>query len=382
MHPIHKLRNSRMIVGVLSFWAFAMAQAQYPSSTIISPSPQQPAATQSPAPGDESDDAYLSPEERVNIAVYEACHGSVVHIESQAVDVDRFFGIEVPVEGSGSGAIWDHQGHILTNYHVVEDGQRFIVTLDDGSQHPATLVGKDPPNDIALLKIDAPPQTLHPVRPGRSDSLRVGQKVFAFGSPFGLERTMTAGIVSSLNRTLPGRNHRIMKSIIQIDAALNRGNSGGPLMDSRGRLVGMNTAIASSTGESAGVGFAIPASTILRIVPQLIQHGRVERPLVGIDKVAETNRGLLVVEILPDGPADAAGLRRAQMVRQRTLFGIQTYMRLDTADIITHADGKPVRTIDDLMSIVEQHRPGDLLTLTILREGNSQQLALRLGEGG
>ena len=186
----------------------------------------------------------------------------------------------------------DRDGHVLTNFHVVEGAREIRVTLFDGQTYDAKLVGGDPDTDVAVLKIDAPAESLFPVAFGSSTNLLVGQRVFAIGNPFGLERTLTTGIISSLNRSLPGRHgRRSLRSIIQIDAAINPGNSGGPLLDSHGRMIGMNTAIASKTGESAGVGFAIPINTIARVVPQLIQNGRVRRPDSGIARVYQTDRG-------------------------------------------------------------------------------------------
>ena len=198
-------------------------------------------------------------------------------------------------EGEGSGVVLDRQGHILTNFHVVDGAREIQVTLYDGKTYDARVVGKDPATDVAVLKIEAPPASLFPVVLGNSAQLRVGQRVFAIGNPFGLERTLTTGIISSLDRSLPSRRSgRSLKSIIQIDAAINPGNSGGPLLDSHGRMIGMNTAIASKTGESAGVGFAIPVSTIARVVPQLIEKGRVRRPEAGIMRVYQTEQGLLI----------------------------------------------------------------------------------------
>ena len=250
-------------------------------------------------------DDGLTPDERVNIQVYEKGNRSVVNITTLTVRADFLFR-EVPAEGSGSGSVLDKAGHILTNEHVVEGAREIMVTLYDGNSYAGKLVGVDPLNDIAVLKIDAPPETLFPVEVGDSARLRVGQKIYAIGNPFGLERTMTTGIISSLNRTLPSRSGRLMKQIIQIDAALNRGNSGGPLLDSQGRLIGMNTAIASTTGQNTGVGFAVGANVIHRVVPELIRSGRIIRPDIGITRVMETEQGLLVATLSEKGPAEEA----------------------------------------------------------------------------
>ena len=197
----------------------------------------------------------LTPEERVNIQVYDRANRSVVNITTHSVRPDFFFMLDVPAEGAGSGSVLDKLGHVLTNYHVIADAQRIDVTLHDSQTYEAALVGKDPDNDIAVLKITAPTDSLFPVTLGNSSPLLVGQKVYALGNPFGLDRTLTVGIISSVNRSLPLRSSRTMKSIIQIDAALNVGNSGGPLLNSSAQLIGMNTAIASPTGANTGVGF-------------------------------------------------------------------------------------------------------------------------------
>jgi S1-C subfamily serine protease len=248
-------------------------------------------------------DEDYTPEERVNIFVYEKCNRSVVNINTKGTAGTALFVIEIPSEGAGSGSVLDKRGHILTNYHVVEDAKEIQVTLFDSKNYDAHLVGRDPVSDVAVIKIDAPPDSLYPVTLGDSAHLRVGQRVFAIGNPFGLERTLTTGIISSLNRELPTRNSRTIKSVIQIDAAINPGNSGGPLLDSHGRLIGMNTAIASKTGQNTGVGFAIPVGMIGRVVPQLIEKGKVTRPEIGISRVYQTEVGLLIATLVPGGPA-------------------------------------------------------------------------------
>ncbi len=323
--------------------------------------------------------AGLTPEERVNVTVYENCHRSVVHIETRG-DSDSFLGRVVSSEGSGSGSVWDAQGHILTNYHVIKGAKQLLVTMHDGKQYDAVLVGNDIANDIAVLKIEPDGDELSPVKPGRSDRLRVGQRVFALGSPLGLEQTMTSGIVSSVNRSIPSLSKRMMKSIIQIDAALNRGNSGGPLMNSRGELIGMNTAIASQVGENSGIGFAIPSATITRIVPQLIQFGKVRRPSIGIESIAETSKGLLIVTLEPDGPAERAGVKGAKVVRRRTVLGDLIRRDYSTADILSEIDGQPIRSADDLLSTVESRQAGDSVLVTLLRGKETIRLPIRLIE--
>ena len=328
----------------------------------------------------------LTPDELVNVYVYENVNRSVVNITTKAGRLDTFFfSLEPSAEGAGSGSILDRQGHVLTNSHVIEGAQEIQVTLFNGETYSATLMGADSVYDIAVLKIDAPAEVLYPVQLGNSNNLRVGQKVFAIGNPFGLERTMTVGIISSLNRSLPSRKSRMMKSIIQIDAALNQGNSGGPLLDSRGRLIGMNTAIASRTGENTGVGFAIPVNNIQRVVPQLIENGRVIRPDIGITRVYQVEQGLVVATLSPGGPAERAGLQGFRLVRQQQRRGPfvyeETQIDRSSADLIIAVDGERVRLADDLLSIIDRKQPGDQVVLTVVREGREVQVPIILGAG-
>jgi S1-C subfamily serine protease len=330
------------------------------------------------------DEDGLTIEERVNVMVYENCNRSVVNISTRGVREATIFMIDVPTEGAGSGSILDKQGNILTNFHVIENAQKIEVTLFDGSTHEAELVGKDSGTDIAVIRIAAPPEKLFPVVYGDSARLKVGQRVFAIGNPFGLERTLTTGIVSSLNRQLPSRTGRTMKSIIQIDAAINPGNSGGPLLDSRGRLIGMNTAIASRTGQNTGVGFAVPVSNIARVVPQLMQKGRVVRPDVGIQIVFQTERGLLIAKLVQGGPAERAGLRGPKVVRERRRQGpfVTESELVDraAADLIVGVDGKRLTTADEFLSAIESHNPGEEAVITVIREGRLVDIPVLLGE--
>lgn len=328
----------------------------------------------------------LTPEEYVNIAVYEGCNRSVVNISTKGLQGDRFLWIEIPSKGEGSGVVIDQKGHVLTNYHVVEGAQEMQVTLYNGKAYDARLVGQDSTNDIAVVRIDAPPDELFPVVFGDSANLRVGQKVFAIGNPFGLERTLTTGIIASLNRWIPSRtNNRKIKQIIQIDAAINPGNSGGPLLDSRGRMIGMNTAIASRTGESAGVAFAIPINTIGRVVPELVKRGRVVRPEIGIGRIFKTEQGLLIATLTPGGAAAKAGLQGFRIVTQKKrqgpfVYEIQSIDR-SRADLIIAVEGQPVKTPDDFLSVIESRRPGDFVTVTIIRDGRQMNVRVQL-EGG
>jgi S1-C subfamily serine protease len=299
------------------------------------------------------------------------------------VRTDLMFMDIVPTEGSGSGSILDKEGHILTNFHVIEGAQQVQVTLANGSSYAAGLVGQDPSNDIAVLRIEAPPEELTPVTLGDSSRLRVGQKIYALGNPFGLERTLTVGIISSLNRTLMSPNQRTIKSIIQIDAALNRGNSGGPLLNTKSELVGMNTAIASRTGEDSGIGFSIPVNTIKRVVPQLIEKGHVTRPDLGIARIYQTDDGLLIAATTPDGPADQAGLQGFRLIREQSRRGpyIVERTRIDQrqADLIIGIDGKRVKTVDDLLSLAEQKQPGDRVLVSVIRDRQQVDVEVVLG---
>ncbi len=322
----------------------------------------------------------LSPEEAIGVAVYDHVNKAVVNVTTKSTNTVMML-VDVSSEGSGSGSVLDKEGHILTNYHVIEDAQKIDVMLFDGNSYEARPVGADPINDIAVIKIDAPRDALFPIRLGDSAEMKVGMRVFAIGNPFGLERTMTTGIISSLNRTLQVAANRSIKSIIQIDAAVNPGNSGGPLLNSHGRLIGMNTAIASRTGQSAGVGFAIPSSLIARVVPQLIAHGRVIRPEIGIQMVKVTEKGMLIAKITPDGPAARAGLRGPQLVKKRR--GPLSWDAIDfaAADLITAIDGETIKNADDFLTAIESKRPGDRVDLSIIRGGQEFKVPVILGSG-
>ena len=319
------------------------------------------------------------------MAVYENVNRSVVNISTRSVETESFI-FERLSEGEGSGVVLTREGHLLTNFHVVDGAQAIRVTLFDGKAYDARLVGRDATNDIAVLKIEAPPESLFPVVFGTSNRLRVGQRVYAIGSPFGLKRTLSTGIISNLDQGLPSRqSHRTIKQIIQIDAAINPGNSGGPLLDSHGRMIGMNTAIASSTGESTGVGFAIPIGTIARVVPQLIKSGRVVRSDAGITRVYATQKGLLIASLTPGGPAAQAGLRGPRIVTQRKRQGpiVYDYQTVDrtAADLIVAVDGKPARTADDFLGLVEAKLPGETVVVGVIREGQRVDVPVRLGVG-
>ncbi len=326
----------------------------------------------------------FSPEEQNNISIYEKVNRSVVNINTTAFRRGMWFGDPVPQEGSGSGWVIDKEGHIVTNHHVVVGSDVITVTLFDGDPIPAEIVGSDKQNDIAVLKIKANPESLLPVTIGESSDLRVGQKVLAIGNPFGLERTLTVGIVSSLGRTLRSKTKRLIKEVIQIDAALNPGNSGGPLLDNEGKVIGMNTAIKTLTGENTGVGFAVPINTIKRIIPQLIEFGRPIRGTLGIDVFFKSDGGLGVGRVVEGGPAAEAGLQglRIERVRERRGDGfVVEYLRpnREETDKLISISGLPVKTTDDYQAAMDRHKPGDVVDVVCERAGRRRTVKVRLG---
>jgi len=320
--------------------------------------------------------ALTAPGPGINVAIYDLANRSVVNISTVTVQSRSFFMSAVPEPGNGSGSILDKAGHILTNYHVVDGARQVQVTLFNEENFDAELVGADPVNDVAVLKIDAPEDDLYPVTLGDSDHLRVGMRVFALGNPFGLDRSMSVGVISSLNRSLEIRENWIIKSIIQIDASINPGNSGGPLLDAHGQLIGMNTAIATADAhQSAGIGFAIPISLVKRVVPELIAHGRVIRGDIGITHVTVVDDGLRIARLDPGGPAERAGLRGPKAMRR----GLVTFEDRSSADIITEVDGGKVATAAEFLGHIENKKPGDAVEVTVLRNGRRTTMRIVLG---
>lgn len=372
----------------LSLWlmdsrVFSSGQAAAQSTPIIVPPFPAPDSGSLPVISDRSFPARespfnsqgLTPDEAVNVAVYEQCNRSVVNISTLGIRTDRFFMMTLPEEGSGSGAILDKAGHILTNFHVIERARQVNVTLFNEETLPAKLVGADPVNDIAIIKIDAPEDQLFPIPLGNSDHLRVGMRVFPLGNPFGLERTMGQGIISSLNRTLEVQRNWVIKSIIQIDASINPGNSGGPLLDTHGRLIGMNTAIASRVEQSAGIGFAIPVNLIKRVVPELIKQGKVIRGDVGITHVTITDKGLRVARLAPGGPAEVAGIKGPSVTRR----GLVAIEDRGAADVIVAVNGQPVASAAEFLGYIESKKPGDVVEISVLRKGEVVKVPVKLG---
>lgn len=352
-----------------------------PKATAAPPAPTQVIASPVQQP-----QSPLSSHEEVVIRVYRESGAGVVNITSVAYAYD-FFLEPVPQQGTGSGFVIDQQGHIVTNNHVVENADTLEVTLADKTKAPGKVVGRDPSNDLGVIKIEVPRDKLHPLKLGDSNALLVGQTAIAIGNPFGLDRTVTTGVISSLGRTLRAGNGRLMSGIIQTDAAINPGNSGGPLLNSRGEVIGINTAIFSPSGGSVGVGFAVPVNTAKRLVPDLISKGRASHAWLGIAGVdlspqltkalnLSNVEGILVAQVVRNGPADKAGLRiGTRLVRvgnQRIPVG---------GDIITAIDGKPTKMMDDLTVYLDaERRPGDIVRLSILREEKPETLQVTLGE--
>jgi S1-C subfamily serine protease len=334
------------------------------------------AATTPPPPEDVL--KGLDPDERNNIQVYAAVNRSVVNITSEATETG-FFGDETST-GSGSGFVIDKAGHVLTNFHVVQGADTVKVTMFDGSQHEAGVIGADAADDVAVLSIRVPAEKLVPVTFGDSSRLMVGQKILALGNPFGLERTLTSGIVSSLERSLKSKNGRTIKGIIQTDAAINPGNSGGPLLNSRGEVIGINTAIVSQVGQSAGISFAVPINGIRRNLDQLIHNGRVIRADLGIRRFLATGQGLLVVSLIEGGPAEQAGLQGVKLRIERGPGFIRRSLDPDSADLIVAVDHRRVRTLEELLTEVEKHRPGEVARITVVRDGQPMDVEVRLGQ--
>jgi S1-C subfamily serine protease len=320
--------------------------------------------------------AELSPDERSTMAVFERATKSVVFIANSAVRRDpwSFDLFEVP-QGSGSGFIWNKQGHLVTNFHVVYGATSITVTLADRTEHKAKVVGADPDHDLAVLQIQAQEESLSPVVIGTSHDLRVGQKVLAIGNPFGLDHTLTTGVVSALGRTIKSLSNRTIEGVIQTDAAINPGNSGGPLLDSAGRLIGVNTQIVSPSGAFAGIGFAVPVDTVNRIVPELIKYGKLIRPGLGVSLVPDAIArrwgitGVVIGKVVRGSGAERAGLRGAR----ETVTG-----RVELGDIIVGIDGKPIETIEDMLDLLEQRKVGDQVMVEILRANRRQQVSVTL----
>jgi S1-C subfamily serine protease len=323
--------------------------------------------------------SFATEDERNTTEIFQRASPSVVYVTRTELRRRSVFSLdvmEIPA-GAGSGFVWDENGLIVTNYHVIASANSLRVTLQDGSEHQAELIGVAPEKDLAVLRIVHAPPGLVPLPLGDSTELSVGRKVLAIGNPFGLDTTLTTGVVSAMGREIRSPSNRRIRGVIQTDAAINPGNSGGPLLNSLGQLVGVNTAIYSPSGASAGIGFAIPVNTVREVVPQLIAYGRILRPIMGLELASDrwTRRygieGLPVVRVYPGLPADEAGLRGAY----RTGRG-----EVRLGDIIVEINDRPVRSNDDYLSIMEEHRPGDTVTVTVRSAEAERDLRVQLTE--
>lgn len=317
----------------------------------------------------------LAADEKNSIEVFRTTEDSVVFITSIALRRNWFSlnAFEIP-QGVGSGFVWDQYGRIVTNYHVISDANLIEVTMADHSKYKGVLIGAAPDKDLAVLQIDAPASLIKPIPVGEAKNLLVGQKVYAIGNPFGLDHTMTSGIISALGREIQAVTGRTIKGMIQTDAAINPGNSGGPLLDSAGRLIGVNTAIQSPSGAYAGIGFAVPVDEVNKVVPQLIKHGRLIRAGIGArladERVARQIglEGILILGIEPGSPAAQAKLKPTTQYRGEIILG----------DIIVGVDGKDTKTYDKLRDVLDEHRPGDEVVLNIIRDNERVSINLRL----
>jgi S1-C subfamily serine protease len=330
-------------------------------------------------------DAALTDEESINVRVYRQASAAVANILTKATEYD-FFMDPVPVEGAGSGFVIDEKGYILTNFHVVQEAQSIEVVLGDQSRYPGKFVGADQRNDVALVKIDPKGKHLVALPLGDSASLQVGQKVLAIGNPFGFQSTLTTGVVSALGRTVQTSQTTLIDEAIQTDAAINRGNSGGPLINSHGEVIGINSAIYTPTGTTAGIGFAIPINTAKRIAQDLITEGRVHLAYIGVQTIPvggylaqaldlPVQEGLLVETSAKGGPAAVAGVRGGDRVAQAGMQRIAI-----GGDVIVAIDGAKIANTMDLNIILNRKRPGDTVTLTVYRGGKKLDIPVKLGE--
>ncbi|MCP4264350.1 MAG: trypsin-like serine protease [Candidatus Brocadiaceae bacterium] len=318
----------------------------------------------------------LGADERANMEVFEQVSPSVTYITNKRFQRDYFsFNVmEIP-QGTGSGFLWDDKGHIVTNFHVIYEADEIEVRLQNGKSYDATIVGADPDHDLAVLQINTTNLNISPVMIGSSSDLRVGQKVLAIGNPFGLDSTLTTGIISALGRTIQSISNRYIHDVVQTDAAINPGNSGGPLLDSFGRLIGVNTAIISPSGTYSGVGFAVPVDTVNRIATKLINYGKVGRPGLGITLIPEHImarlgiEGVGILEVLKGGSAEEAGLIEVKRLRNG---------RVEMGDIITECDGSPIKKSSDLVRIMDRHEVGDEVDIVIIRKNAKKTVRITI----
>src|SRR6516162_9322483 len=366
-----------LILG--AFWAGARFGPHEPSQVEAVP------LRRSSLPPAAARDAGLTEDESINVRIYRQASAAVANVLTKATEYG-FFMDPVPVEGAGSGFIIDPRGYILTNYHVVEGAQSIEVVLGDQSRHSAKYIGADQRNDVALIKIDPKGKQLTSLKLGDSNALQVGQKVLAIGNPFGFQSTLTTGVISALGRTVRTSQSTAIEEAIQTDAAINRGNSGGPLIDTRGDVIGINSAIYTPTGTTAGIGFAIPINTAKNIANDLITSGRVHRAFLGVETYAlagglaealdlPVQEGLLVETVTKGGPAAAAGVHGGDRIVQA---GMRRFYI--GGDVIVAIDGQKVANQFDVNVILNHHRPGDTVNVTVYRGGKKMDISVKLGE--
>jgi S1-C subfamily serine protease len=365
-----------LLFVVLAVWgAFFILRGGLGKRDGIGPAPSKVSGAPAADPRAVAARGDLAEDEKATIALFKAASPSVVYITTLSRRAVNFFEMTNVPQGTGSGFLWDRQGHVVTNSHVLAVGDSFVVTLSDQSNWKATVVGADLDRDLAVLRIAAPSEKLPPILVGTSKGLQVGQKVFAIGNPFGLDETLTTGVVSALGRTIESLNGRKIQDVIQTDAAINPGNSGGPLLDSAGRLIGVNTQIASPSGASAGIGFAVPVDTVNEVVPELIAHGKIVRPRLGIFPASETIArqlgvsGVLVLAVQDGSGAAKAGLRGTERDRDGSLV---------LGDIIVGIAGKDVASYDDLVTALEKQKIGDTVPVKLVRNDRAMTLNVTL----
>lgn len=383
MSPVNNSNRARIIIAALililgAFWAGARFGPRQPTSVEAVP------RSGSFTTASEKNEA-LTEDESINVRIYRQASPAVANILTKATEYD-FFMEPVPVEGAGSGFVIDPRGYILTNYHVVEGAQSIEVVLGDQSRHPAKYIGADQRNDVALIKIDPKGRQLATLKLGDSNAIQVGQKVLAIGNPFGFQSTLTTGVVSALGRTVQTSQTTAIEEAIQTDAAINRGNSGGPLINSHGEVIGINSAIYTPTGTTAGIGFAIPINTAKNIANDLITTGRVHRAFLGVQTLSisgglgealdlPVQEGLLVEIATKGGPAADGGIRGGD---RTVLAGMQ---RLYIGgDVIVAIDGQKVTNQFDMNLVLNHHRPGDTVNVTVYRGGKKMDIPVKLGE--
>ncbi|HVS38516.1 MAG TPA: trypsin-like peptidase domain-containing protein [Gemmataceae bacterium] len=370
-----------LVLALLVGFLFVLGGAAAGAAWLLRPAkPSAAVLVQGAEPRPVAPVAEPGDDEKATIDIFKAVSPSVVHVTNLGVQSQPFrFDVQETPRGTGTGFVWNENGFIVTNYHVVEGASKVRVVLSDHSSYDSTQFWGYPDKDLAVVWIDAPKEKLKPIPVGTSHDLQVGQKTYAIGNPFGLDQTLTTGVVSALGREIESANGRPIRGVIQTSAPINPGNSGGPLLDRSGRLIGVNTAILSPSGTFAGIGFAIPVDEVNRLAPQLIAHGKIVRPRMGV-QVAEDEQahrmgaaeGALILRASPGGPADRAGLRGAHYNDDHELA---------LGDVVTAVDGQPIRSGADLFAALEQHQAGDAATVAYLRNGQRMEAKVTLEVG-